>query len=140
MIQRCQFCNHIGEPIRRQGRWYCAMCGGEICPSQSQGQNTGTVSGAVCPICKNRQENYYDGAKYHCALCEMSFDLNQQPWSPQYRPNYGTVGVNPYIETLKKDKNRYRNLGILFVFLFWPVSVYFFYKFIQTSNELKTAR
>lgn len=140
MIQRCQFCNHTGEPIRREGRWYCAMCGGEIYPSQGQKQNTGIVSGAVCPICKNRQENYYDGSKYHCALCEMSFDLDQQPWLPKRETYYGSRMANPRIEQLKKDKNRYRNLGILFIFLFWPVSIYFFYKFIQTSNELKIAR
>ena len=143
MVKKCHICSHVGELTWRNGKYYCAMCGSEISETQPQyqgQQQTNTVvSNAVCPICKNKDNNVFDGTKYRCALCGTSFDLHQESWQPQYSAPYqtGYNTNNTYIQELIQKRNRYRTLGVVFIFLFWPAAVYFFYKMAQINGELK---
>ncbi len=142
MVKMCPICNHTGELAWRDGKYYCAMCGSEVdatlpqqpqytAPAQPQ-----TVS-AVCPICGNRENNTFDGQQYRCAMCASRF--NPQATQTQvYRAQTGYSSVNSgRIEELKKQKDKNLILGLIFVCIFWPVSIYFFYKLYTTNQELK---
>jgi len=148
MIKKCEICSHVGELTWRNGKYYCAMCGSEVAETdpvvtpqpQVQARPSMVAANVMCPICKNKENNQFDGIKYHCALCRTSFDLQQAAQLQQY-DQYGSAS-NSYAQSekqkeLKKERDNKVVLGIVFVFLFWPVSIYFFYKAYQLNNELK---
>ena len=149
MIKKCNVCGHSGELTWRDGKYYCAMCGSEIAETepvvntqpQAQPRSTVVVSNVTCPICKNTANNLFDGSKYRCALCGTSFDAQQAaPQQHQYQQYNGAL--NPYAQTerykeLRKEKDKKIVLGIVFIFLFWPASVYFFYKAYKANEEMK---
>lgn len=161
MIKRCGICSHVGELTWRDGKYYCAMCGSEIAETepvtqtqyQAQPRSVVTTSNVMCPICRNKDNNLFDGMKYRCALCGTSFDLQQTP-PPQQQYQYQQQGYQqpynngaPYYNVnsqryaaLKKDKDKKVTLGIVFIFLFWPASIYFFYKAYQLNEEMKMLR
>jgi len=144
MVKTCHICGHSGELTWRDGKYYCAMCGTHIEETQPEPQPQYTAPvrpsayNAECPICRNRNNNTYDGQQYRCSLCGTRFDLNQ----PVQTQVYQATGSYPKTETyqvkeLKKQKDKYMILGIIFICIFWPVGVYFFYKFHQTGKDLK---
>lgn len=139
MIKTCHTCHHTGELTWRDGKYYCAMCGTEISETepQVQPQRTAVVNNATCPICKNRDNNIFDGTKYRCSLCGTPFDLQQPVQTPNYNQYNTNYGYSNRAKELKKEKDKNVGLGILFVFLFWPVAVYFFYKAYKLHNEIK---
>ena len=147
MIKKCRICSHTGELTWRDGKYYCAMCGTEIAetepvvqpqaPVQQPRTSVVTVNNAICPICKNQSENLFDGNKYRCSLCGTTFEKEPEYQAPQYNNNSYNYQNSYRVQELKKEKDKYLGLGILFLFLFWPVGAYFFYKMYQTNNELK---
>ena len=139
MTKTCNVCHHTGELTWRDGKYYCAMCGSEVAETEpvAQTQRASTVNNATCPICKNRENNLFDGYKYRCGLCGTPFDLHQEFHVPTHNaPNSNRFNREQYAAELKKKKNKNIGLGILFVMFFWPVSIYFFYKAYQTNKEL----
>ena len=153
MIKRCPACGHTGELTWRDGKYRCAMCDGEISETepQVQAQRSTTVSNATCPICRNKENNLFDGSKYRCALCGTPFDLQPEvqeptfhqfagvniPFAQQPRQYAGTKPVaTPYIKELQKTKKKNMTWGIVCIFLFWPVSIYFFYQYYKTNKML----
>ena len=140
MIRTCPACNHTGELTWRDGKYHCAMCDHEVSEKEPvvQPRYNTTNYDAVCPICKNRENNVYDGGKYRCALCGTSFIPSQENTVPSYA-QFSGIGTNraQQIESLKKIRNRNLVVGVIVVFLFWPVSIYFFYKAYKTGKELK---
>lgn len=139
MIKTCNICHHTGELTWRDGKYYCAMCGSEIAETEpvAQTQRPAAVNNATCPICKNRENNLFDGNKYRCGLCGTPFDLHQEFRVPTHNaPNGNRFNREQYAAELKKKKRKNIGLGILFVMIFWPISIYFFYKAYQTNKEL----
>ena len=146
MIKQCHVCNHTGELTWRDGKYYCAMCGTEISERapvaqpqvQAQPQHSATVNNVTCPICQNRTNNIFDGAKYRCALCGTTFDA--QPDASAYSYNSYTK-TNPYraqqLQELHKKKDKALLTAIILFFIFWPVAIYFFYKFYKLDKEIK---
>lgn len=136
MVKTCSVCNHTGELTWRDGKYYCAMCGSEVAETapQVKDQQNLAATDVTCPICKNKDNNLFDGSKYRCALCGTSFDRPSQAYTPA---SFTNTGNTQRVQELTQKKDKYLILGIVFLFLFWPVGAYFFYKFYKTGNELK---
>lgn len=79
MIKKCPICHHIGELIWRDGKYHCAECDSEVSESVPLilPQQDTVVNDVICPICKNGENNLFDGTKYRCALCGTPFELHQ---------------------------------------------------------------
>ena len=149
MVKTCGICGHVGELAWRDGKYYCAMCGSEVVETQpvaqAQSVNNAYVSNAECPICKNSTNNTFQGGKYHCAMCGTWFELRQPAYEHQnnsYSSYSNNNGASSYLRMqryneLKKEKGKNFWLGVLFVFLFWPVSIYFFYKYNKVKKEMQ---
>lgn len=138
MIKTCHTCQHTGELTWRDGKYYCAMCGSEISEKQpeAQPQRAATVNNVSCPICKNRENNLFDGTKYRCSLCGTPFDW--RPEEPVFTNRQQSSGSTfAYAQTLKEKKKKHLTWGIVCVFFFWPASIYFFYKAYQLNKELE---
>ena len=147
MTKKCNVCSYVGELTWRDGKYYCAMCGSEIAetdpvvqaqPQMQQSRPTVVVNNVNCPICKNAANNQFDGTHYRCSLCGTSFDL-QQAQAQQYGQFHSVHNrsQSQAVQELKKQKDRNMVIGIVFVFLFWPVAIYFFYKAYQINKELR---
>lgn len=147
MIKKCNICGHVGELTWRDGKYYCAMCGSEVAETDpvvhpqpvTQVQPSAVATNVTCPICKNKENNWFDGSRYHCALCGTSFDLQQATQVQQFQqynaaPNYM---YSQRVQELRSQKDRNTTLGIVFIILFWPASIYFFYKAHKAHKELK---
>lgn len=151
MMNRCKICGAGGDPVWRDGRSYCASCGSmmetapmPVNPVVQTVQPVITQSAAVravCPICKNADNNGLRNGRYVCALCATEFDFQQ----PQYQQV--SVQQSPYQdltrlhntarrEELEKQRNRKVIWGIVWIFLFWPIALYQFYRAYQISQEL----
>lgn len=152
MVKICSICGHKGELTWRDGKYYCPMCGSEVAETQPVAQNQPAISQQVanveCPICKNAANNTYQGGKYHCAMCGTWFELRQPIYQPQQNTysNYSShYNGSSYLHTqryneLKKEKSKNFGLGVLFIFLFWPVSIYFFYQYHKVKKEMQAYR
>lgn len=138
MVLTCKVCQHSADVYPFNGKYYCPQCGCEILNTTPQ--ENGSAGTAECPICKNREGNRFEGGKYRCALCDATFSSHEQPWKPQYQQTYTRLAQEQNVENLQKEVKRWRNLGILFVFLFWPASVYFFYRCYKANQSLKAAK
>lgn len=143
MNKTCTKCGYRGENVWRDGKYYCAICESEIDVTQQDFQTNGTTSetpiNATCPICRNATNNTLRSGKCHCALCGTDFDLTQQAYRPE--PNATVIGANTRYSSAKRaelesEKNRRLMWGIVFLFFFWPVSIYHFYKMYQVSQEI----
>ena len=148
MIKKCHICAHVGELTWRDGKYYCAMCGSEIAEPEPQytapaaAAPAAPVQNAVCPICRNTNNNTPCGSQYRCALCGTMFDLGQQSYATTYAPP-----ASPYGNSYQNKANQLRELhaqkdkktlwGIVCLFLFWPASIYFFYKANQINKQIK---
>jgi len=153
MNKQCRVCGYIGENVWQNNRYYCAACGSEIDVTQPdpvpQPQFTQqTAIQVVCPICKNAANNTLVNGQYRCALCGTMFDYTSpQTYAPVnngYNPGYN--GYNPgyqyqntYARRMELESKRNNKMiwGIVCLFLFWPLSIYFFYQMSQISKELK---
>ncbi len=156
MNKKCNVCGFAGENVWRDGKYFCASCGSEIDVTQPGGYpetqppvnpnpaaNRMPVS-AVCPICKNSNNNYMQNGQCHCAMCGTTFAYQQYNSTPN--PTYNSYnggyngGYNPYNSerraSLEKQKNNRLVWGIIWFFLFWPVSIYHFYKLYKITQEL----
>lgn len=91
--------------------------------------------------------------KCYCSMCGTEFDYaptvsysNYSQPVPQYGQAVGYHGVNykpvnaARREQLVQEKKHRMTWGIVFLFLFWPVSVYHFYKWYQDDKELSALR
>ncbi len=95
------------------------------------------VINVTCPICKNTVNNTLVNGKCRCGRCGSNFDFNQ----PVYISNPDTGSKHTDYTSkkranLEKEKNNKLVLGIVFLFVFWPVAIYFFYKTYQISQEI----
>jgi transcription initiation factor TFIIIB Brf1 subunit/transcription initiation factor TFIIB len=151
MVKVCGICGYKGELTWRDGKYHCAMCGSEVAETQPVAQSQPEVSqqvvNAECPICRNTANNTYQSGKYHCGMCGTWFELRQPAYQPQQNTynNYSNsnYGGATYLNSvryneLKKEKSKNFSLGILFIFLFWPVSIYFFYKYNKVKKEMQS--
>lgn len=144
MNKICKVCGHNGENVWRDGKYYCALCGSEIDVTQRDSNTNGAPStevaiNVVCPICKNASNNTLRDGKCRCALCGTSFNVNQQAYDPQSNMSALNVGcIAERRADLEKQKNNKMLWGIVWLFIFWPVSVYHFYKMYQISKEISS--
>ena len=151
MIKKCHICAHVGELTWRDGKYYCAMCGSEIAETEPQyqavvqPQQAAPIANAVCPICKNSEGNQFVDPQYRCKLCGTMFNLGdeyyipqQNPAAPNYGYNYSSTYNSAYIQELQKKKDRKIVTGIVFLFLFWPASIYFFVQAHKLGKEIKS--
>lgn len=84
----------------------------------------------VCPVCENEENNTYSDGKFHCSLCGTSFNPGEyehasRPVASNYQSSRGGVSSN---KAENGEQKKFVILGIVFLFLFWPASIYFFYK------------
>jgi len=142
-MNRCKICGAAGEPVWREGKSYCASCGSmmETEPVYAAPVVPVQPVRAVCPICKNADNNAMRDGKYVCALCATEFAVQQ----PQYQQvnvrqsayqNLTSPQNTGRRMELEKERNRKIVWGLVWVFLFWPVAVYQFYKAYQVHQEL----
>ena len=153
MNKVCRHCGHSGENVWRNGTYHCAMCDAEIDMTAPDAhdkydavdarQSGGNVYlNAVCPICKNNKGNYMKQGKGYCALCGSEIYINQGGNNNTYgnnNNNYYSNNSKPAGESRneksvwekerEKEKKNNLILGIVFLFVFWPVGVYFLWKY-----------
>ncbi len=142
MNKICKVCGHAGENTWRDGKYYCASCGSEIDITQaesatsSQSINSVPIQ-AICPICKNANNNYFQNGQCHCSMCGSSFSM-QQPHTHINNMGYNTnhAAIEAKKAALEKQKNSKLIWGIIWLLIFWPVSIYYFYKMYQISQEI----
>ena len=139
MNKKCTICGYSGENVWRDGKYYCATCGSEIDVTQKDNNaNTASSEGmtvnAECPICKNDKNNILQDGKCRCSLCGTSFDYHQTVQSNCEPTN--TFFTDARRAELEKQKNNKLIWGIVWLILCWPVSIYFFYKMYQLSQEI----
>ena len=143
MNKTCKICGHTGENVWRENKYYCASCGNEIDVTQSEPQRNEVIINIACPICKNAKNNTIREGKCHCSLCGTEFDpqtvaqpayntYNTYNTTPQYAPAYNDARRH----MLEEEKSKRLLWGCVFLVLFWPVSIYHFYKLYQASQEL----
>ncbi|MBQ2893417.1 MAG: hypothetical protein IJE24_04710 [Oscillospiraceae bacterium] len=143
MVKKCNICGHLGELTWRNGKYYCAMCGSEIAETDPvvhvqpavQTPRSAVATNVTCPICRNKENNWFDGIHYHCALCGTSFDLQQAAQTQQFQQYNAAPAYT--VQELRNQKDRNTTWGIVFIFLFWPASIYFFYKAHKANKQLK---
>ena len=146
MNKICSVCGFSGENVWRDGKYFCASCGSEIdmTAPDSAPKSDSVVVNAECPICKNREGNVVRGGKCYCALCASEIDLAAQNQRSSYGNSYSESYGRPFSydaksarkKELEKKRNGHLVWAIVWVFLCWPVSIYFFYKLYQDSQEL----
>ncbi len=96
-----------------------------------------------CPICGSTEKKTHLNGKYYCPACGCEIDAEfaqQMASSDAHRIGKVTMTGEEYnrkYEALLKEKSNKLMLGVLFVFFFWPVCFYFFYKSNQAKKELK---
>ena len=145
MKKVCPICGFNGENMWRDGKYYCASCGSEIeatqpdAPTNTPKASNEMVINATCPICKNTANNTFKDGKAHCALCGTSFDLVQPGYNGMpntgFSPNYPINTAR--IAELEKARSKKVGWGIVWLIIFWPVSIYFFYQAYQLNEEIK---
>lgn len=132
---KCKTCGFEGEALNREGKCYCSACGSEIegvaAPATVVVEGTSAVTETLtdketCPICKNTQKNILKGNKCVCALCGTEF--TPAPKSTGSTAVTAAQSKASSVDEAKKAKDQMLLLGVVFLFLFWPVSLYFFYK------------
>ena len=140
MIMKCHICAHTGEPVWRDEKRYCAVCGSELkdeAPAYDLTESVADVD-AICPICRNDENNRQEGDKYRCSLCGTLFDLDEEYYIPQEEtPAYTYNSGSNAKQELQKQKSRNTTIGVVCLFLFWPASIYFFYKAYKANQQLK---
>lgn len=160
MKASCKICGYTGESTWRNGRFYCAACGSEVSSTPEEAKPVEAVVSAPvqvkCPICENEKGNTLRDGKYRCALCGTLFDLPQKPQSrPAFSSAYEDDDFGYSLDRqpdwlwemdqeekkanrkeLEKEQNKKIIWGIVWLFLFWPVSIYFFYKAFKISREV----
>ncbi len=153
MNKVCRNCGHSGENVWRNGTYHCAMCDAEIDMTAPDAhdkydavdarQSGGNVYlNAVCPICKNEKGNYMNSGKGYCALCGSEIPINRSNdgYNNNYSNNYSNNNSRPansgsrgakssWDEEREKEKKNSLVLGIVFLFVFWPVGIYFLWKY-----------
>ena len=150
MNKICTVCGHAGENVWRDGKYYCASCGAEI--DVTQPDPTPVTVNVPCPVCQNASGNTAENGRCRCALCGTTFipQINEGRNSGYTNNNTGYSGYNNggynsnkgYSRDygrkaeLEKEKSKRLMWGVIFLFLFWPVAVYHFYKLYEISNEL----
>jgi uncharacterized Zn finger protein (UPF0148 family) len=149
MNKVCRNCGHSGENVWRNGTYHCAMCDAEIDMTAPDAydkyetvdarQSGGNIYlNAVCPICKNEKGNYMNSGKGYCALCGSEIPINRS--NDGYNNNYSNNNSRPansgsrgakssWDEEREKEKKNSLVLGIVFLFVFWPVGIYFLWKY-----------
>ena len=140
MNKICKICGYNSENVWRDGKYYCASCGNEVDVTQADSNNYNISSSSsvevainvTCPICKNANNNTLRNGKCHCALCGSAFDITQQVNIAE--PNADNIAGRR--EELEKQRNRKLIWGIVWLILFWPVSIYHFCKMYQISKEI----
>ena len=149
MNKICPICGHSGEVTWRDGKYYCAMCGHEIdettpnVPDAPQVPMGAIAVDVTCPICKNSNGNTMQGGKCVCSLCGTTFDMPRISSSEPEQHNSYNSGYSysqSRLKELESDKNKKTIWGIVCVFLFWPASIYFFYKAYKIGQEIKSIR
>lgn len=137
MNKICKVCGHNGKNVWRENKYYCASCGSEIDVTQPDPPQNDVIINIACPVCKNASNNTIKNGKCHCSLCGTEFNP-QTVVQPTYNSNTQNVPAynNARRQQLEKEKNKRLVWGCVFLFLFWPVSVYHFYKMYQVSQEI----
>lgn len=144
MKKVCTICGHNGELVWRDGKYYCASCGCEIEVTQ-QDVNTNAASAdvvyvkAACPICKNAVNNTASGGKCHCSLCGSSFVVSGQSADDDYddtEDSFESSQREARKIKLKQERDSKIVWAVVWLVLFWPVSIYYFWKIFQLSQEI----
>ena len=132
---RCRICGNNENNYIRDGKCICSACGSVIEYEQAPTRSAAapSVISCECPICRTKNDNKYENGKCTCALCGSIFNYTApQPAQPPVvnRSAYGTVAP-VYNTAANKQDTKYLVLGIVFLFIFWPVSIYFFIKYAK---------
>ena len=145
MVKTCPICGHTAELTWRNNEYHCAACDSVVseqapqATSYAEPQAGTVVNNVTCPICKNRDNNRFIGAKYRCSLCGTTFEKEEYQ-ETYYQPYSGGYARAQQIEELTKEKKRNTTIGIILLFVFWPVGVYFLYKAHQNEKEIKSLK
>lgn len=155
MIVRCEKCGCTREPTWRDGKYYCVICGEQINEKamrpgdveNDEGASSPQIGAAVkatqikvvCPICRNAENNTLENGHCRCSLCASVFDLpqSQQTASGERIVYVPTPAANSaQREDLEKKRSNALVWAIVWLILFWPVSIYFFVKYANISKEI----
>ena len=146
MNMTCNVCGSTAEPYIKDGKYICKTCGcamGDVPaeekkPAAAPENNGAVVNHIECPICKNKNENTVKNGKCKCALCGTEFDpqKNDNGVTPPASKTDKKPTAKSSNEQLEKEKNKNIIIGAVLLFVFWPASIYFFYKAYQISKTL----
>lgn len=114
MIKECPICHHIGELTWRDGKYHCDECDSEVSESVPLilPQQDTVVNNVLCPICKNGENNLFDGKKYRCALCGTPFEWPKEVQAPSYAQDTGIKNAG----VTKKPRPVLRGISIFCFF------------------------
>ena len=141
MNKTCSICGNVGEPEIKDGKYICKSCGCTIgaVPEEEKTEapksNAGvTVNTLECPICKNKSGNTVKDGKAKCSLCGTEFDPTAKS-AGGTGGNTASVGSAGGDDEFTKEKNKNIIIGVVLLFLFWPASIYFFYKAYKMGDN-----
>lgn len=161
MKKTCSICGYTGENVWRDNKYYCAACGQEIDVTAydphaldededtfeeetAPASDSKNYINVTCPVCMNSENNTFSNGKCHCSLCGTSFDVSETRQENTYgNTNTGYAG-NTYnadeIARLESDANSNLGCGIVCIFLFWPLAIYYFVKYHNTKKDIERLR
>ena len=142
MNMTCNICGNVGEAEIKNGKYVCKTCGCVIgdapAPESTKAAPAPdgvTVDTIECPICKNKNGNTVKDGKCKCALCGTEFKPQTNDKSTTSSSGAANSGAKANgDDEFTKEKNKNIIIGVVLLFLFWPASIYFFYKAYKMSK------
>jgi ribosomal protein S27E len=155
MNKTCKICGYSGENVWRDNKYYCAACGQEIDVTEydphaldekedtfdksSTSANSSNFINVTCPVCMNAENNTFENGKCHCSLCGTTFDVNEAHNRSTGGGSRTTYSADE-IAALENEVNQNLGCGVICIFLFWPLAIYFFIKWHNAKKELERKR
>ena len=100
-----------------------------------------------CNVCGSPIQADNNATAVTCTYCGAQQQINRcNPWESDANTTETeniTIheiikqGESPKIKDLQKQSNENLLFAIISFFVFWPVSIYFFYKMYQINEEIK---
>jgi hypothetical protein len=160
MKKTCSICGYTGENVWRDNKYYCAACGQEIDVTAydpdaldedtfeeedtAPATDSKNFINVTCPVCMNSENNTFSNGKCHCSLCGTSFDVNETRQDNAFNSGAHYNGGSNYnadeIARLESEASGNLGCGVVCIFLFWPLAIYYFVKWHNNKKDIERLR